>query len=186
MAEHDVCPLWVGYLLANPLRKLWHPPAKLLRPFVTEGMTVLDVGCALGFFSLPLARLAGPTGRVVCVDRQARMIRRLEKRARRAGVADVVAARVCAPDSLGLDDYVGRIEFALAAAVVHEVPDGAALFRELHALLIPRGRVLVAEPADHVTAAAFDVTLAQAAAAGFEHLDPPSIRRCRSGLMVKP
>jgi ubiquinone/menaquinone biosynthesis C-methylase UbiE len=47
-------------------------------------MNVLDVGCGMGFFSLPIARLVGETGRVVCVDLQARMIKCLLRRAKKA------------------------------------------------------------------------------------------------------
>jgi len=39
-----VCPVWVGYLLASPLRKLLQNPDKILAPYVKPGMTVLDVG----------------------------------------------------------------------------------------------------------------------------------------------
>jgi hypothetical protein len=44
---HRVCPWWIGYLLANPLRRwLGQDPAKILSPYVREGMTVLEPGSA--------------------------------------------------------------------------------------------------------------------------------------------
>jgi len=58
MAE-KVCPVWVGYLLASPIRKLFQNPPKILSPYVENGMKVLDIGCVMGFFSLPLARMVG-------------------------------------------------------------------------------------------------------------------------------
>ncbi|MBU1207873.1 MAG: hypothetical protein KKH04_13245 [Proteobacteria bacterium] len=54
MAEH-VCPVWVGYLLASPLRKLFQNPKKILEPYVQKDMKVLDVGPGMGFFTLPLS-----------------------------------------------------------------------------------------------------------------------------------
>jgi len=51
MAEHR-CPVWVGYFLASGLRKLLQNPVKILSPYVKRNMTVLDIGCAMGFFSL--------------------------------------------------------------------------------------------------------------------------------------
>jgi ubiquinone/menaquinone biosynthesis C-methylase UbiE len=56
------------------LRRLLQDPDKIVKPYVKEGMVVLDVGCGMGFFSLTLARLVGKTGKVVCVDLQDRMI----------------------------------------------------------------------------------------------------------------
>jgi len=84
----------VGHLLASPLRRFAQDPAKILGAHVTPGMTVLDVGCATGFFSLPLARLVGPGGRVVCADLQEPLLRALERRARRAGVAGGIRCRI--------------------------------------------------------------------------------------------
>ena len=66
MAAH-VCPPWIGYFLLNPLRKLVENPRGIFEPFVREGMTVLEPGCAMGFFTLPLARMVGPSGRVVAL-----------------------------------------------------------------------------------------------------------------------
>ena len=71
---HHVCPWWVGYLIASPLRKLGENPDTILAPLVEPGMTTVDIGCAMGFFSLPLARMVGGSGRVVCVDVQERML----------------------------------------------------------------------------------------------------------------
>jgi hypothetical protein len=39
-----VCPVWIGHLLASPLRRLVQNPKKILGPYVTSGMTVLDFG----------------------------------------------------------------------------------------------------------------------------------------------
>ncbi len=79
-------------MLLSPLRKRRVNPAGLVRPYICKGMTVLDLGCAMGFFSLPMAELAGPAGRVICVDLQKRMIAGLERRARK-GVCSIVSTR---------------------------------------------------------------------------------------------
>jgi len=75
-----VCPWWLGYLLASPVRRLLQDPRKLLGPYVREGMTVLEPGPGMGFFTLEIARLVGPSGRVVAVDIQPRMLSSLRRR----------------------------------------------------------------------------------------------------------
>ncbi|RPI92319.1 MAG: methyltransferase type 11, partial [Spirochaetales bacterium] len=62
MSQAHVFPWWGGYLLLGPLRKRRVDPAKLLEPYIYEGATVLDAGCAMGFFSLPMAVMVGPAG----------------------------------------------------------------------------------------------------------------------------
>jgi 2-polyprenyl-3-methyl-5-hydroxy-6-metoxy-1,4-benzoquinol methylase len=180
-----VCPPWIGYLLACPVRELFQNPGTILKPYVRTGMTALDVGCAMGFFSLPLARLVGPTGKVVCVDLQEKMIRRLERRARKAGLADRIQTRVCSTDGLGLDDLVEKVDFALVFAVVHEVPNVSELFSQLHKALKPTGMLLLAEPTGHVSPKDFDTSTSIATQAGFALTDRPRIRRSLTVLLSR-
>ena len=86
MAKH-VCPWWVGYLLISPIRRWLQDPDKILSPYISEGMTVLDVGPGMGFFTIPAARMVGNSGRVIAVDLQEKMLKSLVKRAEKAGVA---------------------------------------------------------------------------------------------------
>jgi SAM-dependent methyltransferase len=80
MIEEHVCPWWVGYTLDNPLRRFVHDPKKILAGLVGEGQTVMDLGCGMGYFSLAMARMVGRTGKVISVDIEPRMLRRLERR----------------------------------------------------------------------------------------------------------
>lgn len=184
MVDH-VCPVWVGYLLASPLRNLLHSPRKILGPYVEKGMTVLDVGCAMGFFSLPLAELVGPDGRVICVDLQEKMIRSLDRRASKAGLGNRIETHVCRKDSLNLDQLRDKIDFALLFAVVHEVPDPKRLFSEINRMLKPGGTALVVEPKGHVSAKRFETTVSIAAQNGFEATQRPSIKRTHAALLAK-
>jgi 2-polyprenyl-3-methyl-5-hydroxy-6-metoxy-1,4-benzoquinol methylase len=184
MSEH-VCPVWVGHLLASPVRRLFQSPEKILEPHVAPGMTALDVGPAMGFFSIPLAKMVGPAGRVVCVDVQAAMLEKLKARAAKAGVADRIDARLSADGSFGISDLEGRVDFALAFAVVHEMPNAGVFFAAAFGALKPGAKLLVAEPMNHVSAEAFEATRGAALAAGFAALSPPHIGRSRSLLIGK-
>ena len=184
MAEH-VCPVWVGYLLASPLRKLLQNPRKIVGPHVEKNMSVLDVGCAMGFFSLPLARLVGADGKVICVDFQEKMLRSLRRRADKAGLGERIETRLCRRDSLGLEDLGGRIDFALAFDVVHEVPDPSGLFREIHKAMKPTARVLVAEPKGWVSAKKFEMSISMAEQNGFERIERPRVSRRFAVLLSK-
>jgi ubiquinone/menaquinone biosynthesis C-methylase UbiE len=178
-----VCPWWLGYLLASPLRRLLQDPETIMRPHVKKGMSVLDVGCGMGFFSLPLADLVGETGRVICIDLQNKMIRGLLVRAGKAGLSDRIDARVCRQDSLGVADMAGKIDFAVVFALAHEVPDKGRLFSEVYATLKQDGKLLLAEPKGHVSRLAFEKTVDAARSAGFEVLSDLVIRRSRAVLL---
>ena len=183
--SHRVCPWWLGYLLVNPLRKLYHNPENILRPYMREGMTVLEVGSGMGFFTLPMARLVGESGHVVCVDLQEKMLRAVKKRATRAGLIDRIELRVSTPVSVCIDDLVEKVDFALVFAVVHEVPDAKQFLLEIQRSLRKSGLLLFSEPAGHVSREAFEGTLATAQMLGFRIVDSPKIKGNHSSLWVR-
>jgi ubiquinone/menaquinone biosynthesis C-methylase UbiE len=183
--SHHVCPWWLGPILASPLRRLIESPVRLLGPLVRPGMTVVEPGCGMGFFTLPLARLVGPTGKVVCVDLQPRMIDGLRRRARRAGLSDRIHASVCTADDAGLGAFAGAADLVVAIHMLHEVPDASRLLTELHAALRPGGLLLVVEPKGHVTPDDLSRTLAIAAAAGFANTGRTAGGRGLSALLEK-
>ena len=180
-----VCPFWVGYLLISPLRTLFQNPEKILKPYITSGMKVLDLGCGMGFFSLPIARMIGAKGQVICVDIQEKMIRTLTKRAKKAGLTERIVTRICNQISLGLDDLIEEIDFALAFAVVHEVPQAPQFFDQIFRTLKPAGRLLIAEPKGHVSEKDFNITISLTQQNGFKIIDNPSIPRNRAILLKK-
>jgi ubiquinone/menaquinone biosynthesis C-methylase UbiE len=184
MNDHHTCPVWVGYVLANPLRALFQNPQRILGPHITPGMQALDVGSAMGFFSLPLARLVGPDGRVVCVDLQQKMLDSLLRRARRANLRDRIEARLSTADSLCIPDLRGQIHFALLFAVIHEMVDPARVFSEVRDALRPKGRVLIAEPRMHVQEDAFRESISLAERCGLRQVGSAAISWARAALLA--
>jgi ubiquinone/menaquinone biosynthesis C-methylase UbiE len=180
-----ICPWWLGYFLISPLRRLWYDPAKFLAPFVKPGMTVLEPGPGMGFLTLELARLVGPSGRVVAVDIQPKMLDRLRKRAEKAGLIGRLDTRLAKPNGLGVEDMDGKVDFVLAFAMVHEVEDKEAFFREVGRALKPGGKVLLSEPKGHVNKKDFAETVEMAVRSGFAASDGPKIRSDFSAVLEK-
>lgn len=177
-----VCPWWAGYFLILPMRRWFQNPEKILTPYIREGMTVLEIGPGMGFFTLPAAAMVGASGRVIAVDVQEKMLAALARRAKRAGVADRVVTRRCSADSIGVSE---PIDLCLAFNVIHEVPDAAGLLKQIRDVLKPTGKLLVAEPASsHVSEAEFQATLALASEAGFNLIARPKIRRSRTAVFA--
>ena len=179
------CPWWAGPLLASPIRRLLESPEKLLGPWVSPGMTVLDVGCAMGFFSLPLARMAGPGGRVLCVDVEPRMIEGLVRRATRSGLAERIVPITCGDDDLGLADREGTVDLAVAIHSLHEMPDIERALRQIAGALRPGGRLLLLEPKGHTSQETWEYELEAAGRSGLRVVGRPVLRRRRSALLEK-
>ena len=61
MPDENICPVRLAPYLDNPLRRLIHPPKKIIGPYLGQGDTSLDVGCGSGFFTRAMARMVGET-----------------------------------------------------------------------------------------------------------------------------
>lgn len=179
-ADNHVCPWWLAYTFDNPVRKLFHQPAKMLGPFIEEGMKVVDVGCGMGFFSIGMARMVGNGGKVYAVDLQQKMLDVTQKRARRAGLAERIWPHRCGPDKLGLSE---QFDFILTFWMVHEVRNKRSFFNELRSYLAPGGKILIAEPKMHVSPDAFEKTLETARSAGLQLCGHPPIRFSLTALL---
>ena len=178
MAGH-VCPWWGGYFIDNSLRRWLHNPDKILGPYVRPDMTVMDIGCGMGMFSIAMARLVGDRGRVIAVDLQQKMLDVLMKRASAAGVADRITAHRCGPTSIDISEPV---DFVLACYSAHEVPDLRRLLGEIHSCVRPAGQLLVVEPKGHVTARCFELMLDWAEELGWVVQERPHV--CLSRAVV--
>ena len=172
-----VCPWWGGYFIDNCLRHLLHKPEKIVGPYVEPGMTVMDVGCGMGFMSIAMARNVGENGRVIAVDLQQKMLDVLRQRAEKVGVADRIQLHKCEQDRLGIEEPV---DFVLAFMMIHEVPSQRRLLREIHDCLKPGGKLLIAEPKIHVSGKAFERTSAVARELGFRPMEQPRVHGCRA------
>lgn len=181
-----VCPPWIGYFLLNPLRKLVENPDKMFGQLVNDGMVVLEPGCGMGYFTLPLARMVGFDGRVVAVELQDKMLSVLSRRARKAGLIDRIELRQAVADSLGVEDLSGEVDFAVAIHLVHEIPDQASFFTQIWKALKPGGKLLVVEPKGHVSLDQFEQTVATAKRTGFERETLTGKAGKRKALLIRP
>lgn len=180
-----ICPWWAGFVLISPLRRFLENPEEILGPYVREGMTVLEIGPGMGYYTLPLSRMVGSNGRVICVDVQEKMLRSLQKRATKAGLRDRITTILASGNSLHLDAYHSSVDLVFAFAVVHEVPDEDRLFEEAHRAMKPGGLLLFCEPKGHVKPEGFEKAVDLARSKGFGVVKAPDIWRYSSVLMRK-
>ena len=153
-----------------------------MKPYIERGWTVLDVGPGMGYFTIPLARLVGDTGRVIAADLQQKMLDAIYHRALRAGVQDRIKLHRSTSDTIGLNE---SIDFCLAFWMVHEVPNRSRFFSEISSMLKRDGLLLLVEPKLHVSRENFNKTLGIASSVGLSTKDQPKIFLSYSALLKK-
>lgn len=174
-----VCPWWLCFTFDNPLRRLIHNPEQIVREWLAPGQTAIDIGCGMGYFSLPMARLVGDAGRVIAVDLQDPMLRQLQRRAVQAGLQSRIQPHRCQPDTLAISEPA---DFVLTFWVVHEVRNQTAFLQEIRNLLKPAAHYLLVEPKLHVSAADFQKTVEMACGVGLTPAAQPQVGLSRAVL----
>lgn len=161
-------------------RDTWQRPGDIITALeLRMGDVVVDLGSGSGYFSMRLAAVVGPSGRVIAVDvlRQPLAFLWIRRLLRREWQIEVVRSREDDPRLT-----VPRVDAVLVVNTYHELAAPATTLKAIHTALKPGGRLVVcdrrprdgpgpsaeAERANHTLSAA--TAEAEIASAGFERL----------------
>lgn len=130
------------HVLDSEARRQSTRPLELLTwAGIKAGQTVLDLGCGTGFFTLPAARLVGPTGKILATDIQPEMLAAVESAVAAQGLTNV---EIFPGQEYELHRHFS-VDWVLLAFVLHEVRNPARLLALARKMLAPGGRILVIE-----------------------------------------
>ena len=109
---------------------------------LAPGMTICDLGCGNGYWTLPMARDVGPDGRVLAVDIQREMLQKLRERSARVKVNNIepILGKVDDPNL-----PVGEVDLLLMVDVYHEFSHPESMLWGIRRSLNPTGVVALLE-----------------------------------------
>jgi len=177
-----VCPVERAGSLDNRMRKWLQDPQKILGPYITEGMTVLDLGCGPGFFSVEMAQMVGTSGRVIASDLQEGMLDKVRAKIQGTELEPLITLHKCEVDQLGI---IERVDFILLFYMVHEVENKKSFFNELRNILNQDGQILIVEPPIHVSKTAFNKSVTIARDTGFIDSKGPRVLFSKTVILKK-
>ena len=180
--KNRVCPVERAGSLDNRIRRWVQNPQKILSPYIKPGMTVLDIGCGPGFFSLEMAQLVGASGRVIASDLQEGMLRKLKEKIRGTELEARITLHKCEENKVSVLD---KVDFILVFYMLHEVPDQEEFLDEIKSILKPNGQVLIVEPPFHVSKSAFEEIIRKACSTGFILTDRPKVFLSKTAALKK-
>ena len=180
--KNRVCPVEIAGTLDNRIRKWLQNPRKILSPYIKKGMTVLDLGCGPGFFSIELARLVGQSGWVIASDLQEGMLQKIKNKIQGTDFENRIILHKCEADKIGVEQAV---DFVLAFYMVHEVSDMERFLYEIESILKPDGRLFIAEPPFHVSKTKFEEMIQNIQNIGLTPVERPKTLFSRSVIFKK-
>ncbi len=180
--KNRVCPVERAGSLDNRFRRWVQNPRKILRPYIEEGMTVLELGCGPGFFSLDIAQMVGKSGRIIAADLQEGMLQKLRDKIQGTAFEERITLHKCEENKIGV---AANVDFILAFYLLHEIPNQEIFFNEIQAILKPNGQVFIVEPPFHVSKSAFEETIRKSQEAGFTLVARPKVLLSKTVLLQK-
>jgi len=131
------------YHLLSEEREATLQPEKLLRDLgLSEGMTIADIGCGPGFFTIPAAKIVGEQGHALAADIQGEMLSTVRSRALEHGLSNV---RIVKTNDREIPIASGSCDYVLLAFTLHEIDHRASFLHRAARTLKPGGRMIVIE-----------------------------------------
>ncbi len=131
-----------GWLIRESREKEERPSVVMEALELKPGMTVCDMGCGNGFYSLMMAEAIGEKGKVLAVDIQPEMLRFLEARAAKAEVKNIepILGSVINPNL-----PKGKVDLLLMVDVYHEFSHPKQMLEHIRESLSEDGVVALLE-----------------------------------------
>lgn len=101
-----------------------------------------DIGCGIGYFTIPASEIVGETGKVFAMDISFEMIQEVEKKVEENNILNVRTI-VTEKNDLKVDD--GVVTYAFLCTVLHEVENMNKLLNEVNRIMTEGGRIVVVE-----------------------------------------
>ena len=180
--NNRICPVEIAGSLDNRIRRWLQNPQKILRPYIEKGMTVLDIGCGPGFFSLDMAQMVGNSGRVIASDLQEGMLQKVRDKIKGTELEERIKLHNCEENKIGISE---NVDFVLVFYMLHEVPNQEAFLNEMRSILKPNGQVFIVEPPFHVSKCAFEEIIRKARNAGFTLVERPKVFLSKTAVLKK-
>lgn len=129
--------------LDNPRRREMLPPEEVLGLFdLNAGSVLADIGCGIGYFTFPAARILGPNGKVYGLDVSETMLEDLRSKQQQEGIANI-ETRLTGEYDMRL--AAESVDVGLVCNVIHEIEDRDRFLKEILRILKPEGRLIIIE-----------------------------------------
>lgn len=129
--------------LDNPKRREMLPSEKTLISLgLKTGDIMADIGCGIGYFSIPASKIVGESGKIFAMDISKEMLQEVDLKVKENDITNIETILTEENDlKLNYDNAT----IAFISTVLHEVQDKEKFINEIKRCVCPNGRIAIVE-----------------------------------------
>ena len=129
--------------LDNPQRRKMLPPEIVLEKLgLKEDDDMADIGCGIGYFTIPASKIISSENNVYAIDISDEMLQEVDRRSKEKDINNISIVKSSEYD-LKLESE--QVSFTLMVNVLHEIDDKVRMLKEVHRILKSDGRIALIE-----------------------------------------
>jgi len=123
-------------------RELLPPKETLIRLGLHEGDIMADIGCGIGYFTIPASKIVGDSGKVFAMDILPEMLQDVEMKIKEKNISNIKTI-LTEENDFKLED--NKVTIAFISLVLHEANEKENFLNEIKRIISPKGRIAIVE-----------------------------------------
>ncbi len=123
-------------------RDLLPPKQTLINLHLQEGDIMADIGCSIGYFTIPASKIVGENGKIFAMDILPEMLKDVEIKISQNNISNVETV-LTEENNLKLTD--NKVTFAFISLVLHEADEKENFLSEVKRIITPNGKIAIVE-----------------------------------------
>ncbi|RII35362.1 class I SAM-dependent methyltransferase [Clostridium chromiireducens] len=123
-------------------RELLPPEQTLISLHLQEVDIMADIGCGIGYFTIPASKIVGENGKIFAMDISPEMLKDVEVKISDNNISNVETI-LTEENDLKLED--NKVTFAFISLVLHEANEKENFISEIKRIISPEGKIAIVE-----------------------------------------
>ncbi len=123
-------------------RELLPPEETLIKLGLHEGDIMADIGCGIGYFTIPASKIVGDSGKVFAMDILPEMLQDVGEKIKDNNISNIEII-LTEENDLKLED--NKITIAFISNVLHEANEKETFINEIKRIISPKGKIAIVE-----------------------------------------
>jgi ubiquinone/menaquinone biosynthesis C-methylase UbiE len=129
--------------LDNEIRRKMLPPSDtLIKLGLKKDDIVADIGCGIGYFSIPAYEIVGERGKVFAVDILSEMLKEVGEKLKEKNISNVQCVKING-SNLNIEDEI--MTYVFMCNVLHEVDNPKMLLNEIMRVMKSEANIVIVE-----------------------------------------